>query len=262
MANKQPVLLVDERRRAILKILKKEGRLHVEDLVSRFNVSAVTLRSDLGQLASQGHLVRSYGGAILAQDASEDFPISVKQSIHHAEKVRIAQTAAELIEAKQTIILDSGTTSAELARAVKRRNMGALTVITHALNIAQEFLNSPQISVIVIGGLMRHVSASFVGPQAERMLREFGAHHFFLGIDGLTSELELATPDILEAQLNALMMKVAEQTTVIADSSKLGRRSLSPIGKVNQVRRFITDSKANPQMVEQIRAEGVEVLLA
>lgn len=261
MPQKKPVLLADERRRAILHILKKEGRLHVDDLVERFKVSAVTLRSDLGQLANQGHLVRSYGGAILAQDPGEDFPISIKQSIHHSEKVRIAQAAAQLVEPKQTVILDSGTTSAEVAKALKRRNIGALTIITHALNIAQEFLSSPQVSVIVIGGLMRHVSGSSVGPQAERMVRELGAHHFFLSIDGLTPDLELATPDLLEAQLNKLMIHIADQTTVIADGSKFGRRSLSPIGLVSQVKRVITDHKANGELLARIREHGVEVVV-
>ena len=260
MQRKRPLLLTGERRRDILKILKKDGRLSVEDLVSRFNVSAVTLRSDLGHLAEEGHLIRSYGGAILAQEAGDDFPISLKQSLHHEEKVRIAHAAAQLVEAKQTIIIDSGTTSAELAKALKRRGFSALTVITHAMNIAQEFVSSPQICVVVIGGIMRHVSASFVGPQAERMLSDLGAHHFFLGIDGLTPELELATPDLLEAQINTLMMQIAEETTVIADASKFGRRSLSPIAKVRQVRRVITDKRADSKMVARIQAEGVEVL--
>jgi DeoR family transcriptional regulator of aga operon len=259
MPRNSSALLADERRREILKILKRDGRLSVEDLVERFGVSAVTLRSDLGQLAEEGHLVRSYGGAILAQDPAEDFPIRIKQSLHHAEKVRIAQAAARLVQPNQTVILDSGTTSAEVAKAIKRRNLGALTVITHALNIAQEFLNAPLISVIVIGGVMRHVSASAVGPQAERMVRELGAHHFFLGVDGLTPELELATPDVLEAQLNTVMMQVAEETTLIADGSKFGRRSLSQIGKVDRVKRVITDASADLEIVHRIRERGVEV---
>jgi DeoR family transcriptional regulator, aga operon transcriptional repressor len=259
MPRKRPALLTDERRRAILKILKDEGRLSVEDLVGRFNVSAVTLRSDLGHLAGQGHLVRSYGGAILANEVSDDFPISVKQSIHHEEKVRIAKAAALLVESRQTIIIDSGSTSAELAKAIKRRGLNALTVITHALNIAQEFVTTPQISVVVIGGLMRHASSSLVGPQAERTLRELGAQHFFLGIDGLTPDLELTTPDLLEAQLNTLMMQIAENTTIIADSSKFGRRSLSAIGKIDQVKRIITDNQADPAILEKIQAKGVEV---
>jgi DeoR family transcriptional regulator of aga operon len=136
-----------------------------------------------------------------------------------------------------------------------------LTVITHALNIAQEFLNAPLVSVVVIGGVIRHVSASAVGPQAERMIRELGAHHFFLGVDGLTPELELATPDVLEAQLNTIMMQVAEETTVVADGSKFGRRSLTPIGKVDRVKRVITDASADPGIVNRIRERGVEVIV-
>lgn len=232
----------------------------MEDLARRFRVSSVTLRADLMQLAEQGVLVRSYGGAILPQDSNEDFPLSIKQSIHHAEKLRIGRAAAELLRPNQTLILDSGTTSAEVARAIRRSNTRPLTVITHALNIAQVFSSTPSISVIMIGGLMRHVSGSFVGPQAERSIRELHADHFFLGVDGLDLKAGLSTPDLLEAQLNAVMMQIAEEVTVVADASKLGKRSLSVISAVHNVQRVITDASADPEMVERIRQSGVVVL--
>ncbi|HEX4167464.1 MAG TPA: DeoR/GlpR family DNA-binding transcription regulator [Bryobacteraceae bacterium] len=252
-------LLADERRREILLLLRKDGRVSVEDLVRRFQVSAVTLRADLGQLASQGVLERSYGGALLPQEGAEDFPLSVKSSIHHAEKVRIGRAAARLIKADQTIILDSGTTSLEVARALKRSATKPLTIITHALNVAQELTSVPSVSVIMIGGLMRHVSGSFVGPQAERAIRELHAHHLFLGVDGLDPETGLSTPDLLEAQLNALMLQVADETTVIADSSKLGRRSLSIIAPVRTVQRLITDRQAPENILSSISRLGVLV---
>jgi DeoR family transcriptional regulator of aga operon len=112
----------------------------------------------------------------------------------------------------------------------------------------------------MIGGLMRHVSGSFVGPQAERSIRELHADHFFLGVDGLDLESGLSTPDLLEAQLNALMMQRSQETTVIADASKFGRRSLSVIGPINSVRRIITDNRIQPELLERIRQTGVEVL--
>jgi DeoR family transcriptional regulator, aga operon transcriptional repressor len=234
----------------------------VGDLARRFKVSAVTLRSDLGQLAEQGILVRSYGGGMMPREPDQDFPLNVKRTINHAEKVRIGKAATKLLKSHQTVILDSGTTSAEVARAIKQAKIAALTVVTHAVNIAQEFLDAPNTSVIMIGGLMRHVSGSFVGPQAERMIRELHAHQFFLGIDGLSTELELSTPDLLEAQLNAIMMQVAQEVTVIADASKLGKRSLSAIGDISKVHRLITDSRADPDMLDRIRKKGVEVIVA
>lgn len=261
MPTKAPLLLADERRREIVKLLRKEGSVSVEDLVRRFKVSAVTLRADLGQLAERGLLVRSYGGAMVPLSPSDDIPLNVKRSIHHAEKVRIARAAARLVQPRQTVILDSGTTSSEVAKAIKAASITPLTVITHALNIAQEFTDSTSVSVIMIGGLMRHVSASFVGPQAERSIRELHADHFFVGVDGLDIEAGLSTPDLLEAQLNAMMMQRSHEVSVIADASKFGRRSLSVIGPINGVRRIITDDRIQPEVLERVRQTGVEVLV-
>lgn len=261
MRVKQSPLLADERRREIVKILRREGRLSVEDLVRRLKVSAVTIRADLGQLADQGILVRSYGGGMAPQEPGEEFPLSIKRTINHAEKVRIGRAAAQLIKAHQTVILDSGTTSAEVARAIKNTKLDALTVITHALNIAQEFADAPHISVIMIGGVMRHVSGSFVGPQAETMIRELHADHFFLAVDGLDPELGPSTPDLLEAQINQHMMKVSQEVTVIADASKIGRRSLSLISDVARLQRIITDDRINFEMLAKLRKWGVEVVV-
>lgn len=261
MPAKRQRLLSEERRREIVKLLKNEGSVTVDELVRRFKVSAVTLRSDLGELAGQGILVRSYGGAMLPQDLHQEFPLRVKKTIHHAEKVRIGRAAAKLVQPNQRIILDSGTTSAEVARAIKDANPAGITVITHALNIAQEFLDSPSVSVIMLGGLMRHVSGSFVGPQAERLLSELHADCFFLGVDGLDPQFGLSTPDLLEAQLNTLMMRVSQEVVVIADSSKFGRRSLSTIGDVNQVSKIITDDSADAGMITALQEKGVEVIV-
>ena len=260
MPGKRSHMMAGERRREIVKILKNDGRVSVDNLVRQFGVSAVTLRADLGILAKQGILVRSYGGAMLPQEPHQEFPLKVKETIHHAEKMRIARAAAQLISSHQTVILDSGTTTAEIARAIKRSGLDALTVITHALNIAAELAGASNISVIMTGGLMRHVSGSFVGPQAERFLSELHADHCFLGVDGLDPEIGLSTPDLLEAQLNTLMLKVSSQVTVVADSSKLGRRSLSVIAPMSSVRRLITDDRADPAVLDAIRCKGVEVI--
>jgi DeoR/GlpR family transcriptional regulator of sugar metabolism len=260
MPLKRQRLLSQERRREIVKLLKSDGSVTVDDLVRRFKVSAVTLRADLGDLAEQGILVRSYGGAILPQENHREFPLPIKKSIHHAEKVRIGRAAAKLVRPHQRIILDSGTTSAEVARAIKLANPAGVTVITHALNIAEEFLDFPSISVIMLGGLMRHVSGSFVGPQTERLVSELHADCFFLGVDGLDPQFGLSTPDLLEAQLNTFMMRVSQEVIVVADSSKFGRRSLSNIGDVSQVSKIITDKGATPSMIAALQAKGVEVI--
>ena len=116
-------------------------------------------------------------------------------------------------------------------------------------------------TLVVIGGILRPASSSMVGPQAERMLQDLHADHLFLGVDGLHPDVGYCTPDILEAQLNALMIRISNEVTVVADASKFGRRSLSLIGTLERARRIITDKSVNPEIADTVRAKGVEVVV-
>jgi DeoR family transcriptional regulator of aga operon len=258
---KQNGLLAEERRQKIREILERDGRVTVKDLIARFKVSAVTARTDLDTLAERGDATRSHGGAVRPLDPVIDYPLRFKETINHAEKVRMGNAAAALIQPHQTIILDSGTTTAEIARRIKVVRIRPLTVITNALNIAWELAETEGISVIVIGGILRSASSSFVGPQAERMLEDLHADHLFLAVDGLHPEDGFSTPDILEAQLNTVMIRVSNQVTVVADASKFGRRSLSLIGRTECARRIITDNRISNEMAAAIRAKGLELVV-
>jgi DeoR family transcriptional regulator, aga operon transcriptional repressor len=253
-------LLVEERRRDILAALDAEDRVTVEGLAERYGISTVTVRGDLDALASAGALVRSHGGAVKRTDPRVDYPIEFKQMLHQGEKARIAEAATRLIRPNQIVILDSGTTTAGIAHCLKASKVRPVTVITNALNIAMELTNTNDISVVMLGGMVRPMSYSLVGPQAEHTLRNLRADHLFLGVDGIDPEIGITTPDILEAQLNSLMIEVSRETTAVADSSKLGKRSLSVIGKAAAIHRLITDSSANPKHLEALRAMGVEVI--
>ena len=261
MRSKQTRLLSEERRREILEVLEEQGQVTVDSLAASFHVSAVTVRADLEKLGAKGLLLRSHGGAILPLSPKQEYPLQLKKTLHHAEKVRIGRAAAQLIQPRQTVIIDGGTTTAEAARALRRTNPEALTVITHALNIALELADSPNISLIVIGGIFRQISRSFVGPPAERMMSDLHADHFFLAVDGLDPETGPSTPDVLEAQLNAQMIRAAREVSVIADATKFGRRSLSLIGDIRSIHRVITDSRVNEEMVCQLRKMGIEVVV-
>jgi DeoR family transcriptional regulator, aga operon transcriptional repressor len=254
-------LLVEERRRRILELLDKEERATVEELADRFEVSTVTVRGDLDALAGAGAIVRSHGGALKRLVDEQDAPIAVKETLHHGEKVRIGHAAARLIRQDETIILDSGTTTAEIARQLKFLKLKSLTVITNALNIATELANLPHIRVIMIGGILRQMSYSTVGPQAEQILRALNADRLFLGVDGLDPEIGLTTPDLLEAQLNRLMIRVSREVTAVADSSKFHRRTLSVIADLSDVHRIITDDRADPELVTGLRARNIEVMV-
>jgi DeoR family transcriptional regulator, aga operon transcriptional repressor len=255
-------LLSEQRRRKILDLIEQRSQVTVRDLVEKFSISAVTARADLDALASQGMAVRSHGGAVRQVEASQDYPLRLKKTLHPSEKARIGRAAADLIQNNETVILDSGTTTAEIARHLKARRLQSVTVITHALNVAYELVDASEISVIMIGGLLRPVSCSFVGPQAEAMLKEFHADRLFLAVDGFDLEIGPSTPDVLEAQLNSLMMRISKEVNVVADFSKLGRRSVSRIGPLAGIHRLITDNRAPAEFSEALRKSKIEVITA
>jgi DeoR family transcriptional regulator, aga operon transcriptional repressor len=255
-------LLAEERRREILAVLGKNGRITVEEVVRRFGVSAVTARGDLDTLSQKGVLVRSHGGGIRPLAAAPEHPLRVRKGIRHEEKTRIAQAAAQLIRPAQTVILCTGSTSAELAAQIRGDSPDGLTVITYALNIASALSEAPGLSLVMVGGILRQESSAFVGPHAEQMMESLHADHCFLSTVGLDVEVGLTTLDIMEAQLNRRMIQAASQVTVLADSSKFGHRSLSLISDFRSIQRVITDTGAPAGDVEKLRSRGIEVYLA
>lgn len=260
--NKPDRLLAEERRREILGVLGRNGRVTVHEVVKRFGVSAVTARGDLDALSESGALVRSHGGGIRPLTAAPEHPLIVREGMHHDQKVRIAQAAARLIQPLQTIILSTGSTSAELANELRRAQTGSITVITYALSIAARLVDQPNLSLIMLGGFLRQPSTAFVGPHAEHMMNSLNADHCFLSTVGLNVDVGLTTLDIMEAQLNRQMIESAAQVTVLADSSKFGHRSLSLICDFRSVHRVITDVGAPSEDVERLRSRGVDVILA
>lgn len=259
--SKNSRLLTEERRRAVLELLNRQGRVVISDLSRTFEVSSVTARADINALSKRNLLVRSHGGAIRKADVPVDFPLDVKESLHHEEKVRIGHAAAALLQEGQTVLLDSGTTTLEVARAIRKRKLSRLTVVTNSLSAASELSGAAEINLIMIGGVLRHISRSFAGPQAQKMISEMRVDHLFLGVDGLEVETGPMTPDILEAELNAAMIRSAREVSIVADSSKIGRSSLSLIAPISSVHRIITDPGISPHHREKLKAKGIEVLI-
>jgi DeoR family transcriptional regulator of aga operon len=253
-------LLIEERRRRICELLLEEGRVTVEALATRFGTSQVTIRADLSALESAGALIRTHGGALPPEEATDE-PLGVKQLQHHAEKVRIAQAAVALIRDGETIILDSGTTTAEIARAIRKADLKFVNVITNALNVAALLMDVASVRLIMPGGILRQESNSLSGPMAEAALANLQADRLYLGADGLDPEIGVMTPHLQEAELNAKMMRISRQVVVVADSSKLIRRNISLIAKVEQIHLLITDRAAPLQAIEALRRRGVEVQL-
>lgn len=255
--NSQPPMLIEERRQHILSLIQKHGRVLVDELSAELKLSKITIRKDLDYLQSKDLLVRTHGGALPAQTgALSDPTIQEKEELHRDEKTKIAKAAAAMVSEGQCVILDSGTTTTEIARALL--SLHSLTVITNALNIAT-ILSRSNCEIILIGGTLRKNSLSVVGPLAEDDLKEMHADIVFLGVDGFDTQVGLTTPNLLEARVNRAMVRAAEKVIAVCDSSKFNRRSLSLIVGASEIDHVITDGKLPRDEIKAIRDAGIEI---
>jgi DeoR family transcriptional regulator of aga operon len=252
-------MLNEERRRAIVEKLNREGRVLVTELSRIFDTSQVTIRKDLEILHSQGLIHRTHGGGLPSREgALEDPTLREKEKLHRREKLHIAAAAAAIVKEGQVVILDSGTTTTAIARAL--RSFQNLTIITNAVNIAAELSGTP-VEVILTGGTLRKNSFSLVGPIAEETLRRLNADLLFLGVDGFDVQYGLTTPNLLEAKVNRVMLEVARRNIAVCDSSKFGRRSLSLIGPPTSVHEVISDRGLPNSDAKALKKANIEVHL-
>jgi DeoR family transcriptional regulator, aga operon transcriptional repressor len=252
-------MLNEERQRAILDLLRREGRVLVVDLARQFHTSQVTIRKDLELLHVKGLIHRTHGGALTARESAlEDPTLREKEKLHRREKLQIAAAAAGMVAEGQVVILDSGTTTSAIARAL--RNFQNLTIITNAVNIAAE-LSGSALEVILTGGNLRKNSFSLVGPIAEETLHKLNADILFLGVDGFDVHYGLSTPNLLEAKVNRAMIDVSRVAVAVCDSSKFGRRSLSLIAPPSSLQHVITDAGIPKADLSTLKKSGVEVTL-
>ena len=250
-------MLYEERRRAILEILKREGRVLVQDLTKRFGTSQVTIRKDLEDLHAHGLIHRTHGGALPAREgALEDPALREKQNVHRKEKLLIAKEAVRMVQEGQVVILDSGTTTTEIAKAL--RDFRNLTIVTNAVNIASE-LAGTTVEVILTGGTLRKNSFSLVGPIAEETLHRLNADLLFLGVDGFDVHYGLSTPNLPEAKVNRVMVDISRRAVAVCDSSKFGRRSLSLIVSPSALHAVITDRGIPKSDMQALKKAGIEV---
>ena len=252
-------LIVMERHQEILDLLKKEKHVKVATLCERLDVSAVTIRKDLKLLEDKGLLFRTHGGASLENPYMNERDVSEKASISAEEKSLIAEAAAQRIQENDSIIIASGTTVQQLAKAIKP--IGKLNVITSSLLVAIELMKHRDLDIIQLGGNIRHRSGSVTGHYAEHILQHISSHQFFMGVDGIDLDFGCTTTNIEEAILNKKMMEAAQKTIILADSSKFGKRSLAKICELDEISEIITDKDLSAADAERIREMGIKLTL-
>ena len=252
---------------ALLELLTETGRITVEEAATRLSVSQATIRRDFDQLAQQQMITRTRGGAVV-NGVSYDLPLRYKSAKHAPEKQRIGAAAASLVEPAMVVGLTGGTTTTEVARALAARPDLAgtgrdgpqLTVVTNALNIANELVVRSHMKIVVTGGVIRPQSYELVGPLATAILNELTLDMAFLGVDAIDATFGAASHHEGEAAINALLASRARRTVVIADSSKLGKHAFARVCPIEKVDVLITDSAAQDADTAPFTELGIEVL--
>jgi DeoR family transcriptional regulator of aga operon len=254
-------MLTEERRGAIVSLVREKGKVQVKELSRRFSTSEVTIRTDLKELHLRGLVFKSYGGAVLPDlvTGNTEPTLSEKFAKRTDEKSRIGAAAAELVKDGETIILDSGTTTHEIAKRIKDRK--DLTVITNGLNIVSELAGNRNIQIILLGGVVRHNAFSIVGHFAEEMLSQLTADKLFLAADGITLEHGISTPKFEESKINLAMVGIAREKYLVADSSKFGQNSLSRIVSLWEMNGVITDKKLSEDYRAEMISHGLKLIL-
>jgi DeoR family transcriptional regulator of aga operon len=233
--------------------------VQVNELVEQMGVSAVTIRSDLSALESQGLATRSHGGARLPHAAAGTDHAAEGRHQPRTEE-RIGACAARMVQPGDNIIIDSGTTTISLARHL--RDAQNVTVMTNGLNIAWELADAPGVDLILTGGLLRKQSLSIQGSQAEACLQAYSFDKLFLGVDGFDLQFGVTTHHEAEASLNHKMVERAKKIIVLTDASKFGRVSLHRIVQLDRVDAVITDAGISDEYREGLLEAGIEVLIA
>lgn len=251
-------MAAESRRNRLLELVRVRGFAALPDLATELNVSESTIRRDLEQLEGDGAAKRTHGGVFYTGPKPKLQHFDKIQSRNFIEKQEIAKFAATLIEEGDTILLDGGSTTYELARLIVGRS---LQVITNSLPVANLFMGSETADLIMIGGYVHSKSGVALGPYASEMLRDLNCRQAFLSVAGIHQE-GLFNSNLLLVETERTMMNSADQVYILADSSKLGRKSLSKLCDLSEAQNIIVDADIDQQWRTEISESGINLHVA
>jgi DeoR/GlpR family transcriptional regulator of sugar metabolism len=249
-------LLPAQRRQLILRAVRGGRGAEVIDLAQRFEVSEMTVRRDLAQLAQEGKLIRVHGGAVSVRDEPPFAEIAVERL---AEKERIGHAAAALVRDGQTIMIDIGTTTLQLARQLRDRE---LTVITSSLAVLEELQPYEGIELISLGGIVRRNYRSLVGVLAEDMLRQLTADLSFLGASGIRPDLSIMDTTMVEVPIKRGMIAAADRVVLLVDAAKFYMGGIVRVCGADELQALVTDAPEDEPALRELVRAGVEVVHA
>jgi DeoR family transcriptional regulator, fructose operon transcriptional repressor len=247
----------EERRRQILNVLQETGTLNVSQLADQFSVSVVTIRKDLDDLESEDLLQRTFGGAVFSHRSRFNRSFLERAREHRREKCAIAAAAYSYIKDGDTIMLDAGTTTLALAEYLKTHIKSAF-IITCSVPAALE-LSSAGYDILLLGGTVRNKSLALLGRDTLTIIERYRADKAFLGSTGFTADMGHATPNPDDAQIKEALMRAANESYVLVDSSKYGHRCLTSFARLRDVDLTITDSNLSRSKAKVLEAAGAAI---
>jgi len=248
----------DERRQQLSGFLARRGFADLALLVNGLRVSESTIRRDLSQLEDEGVVRRTHGGAVFVSDRFSALNYAARESAEVEQKQAIGKAAAELVEDGETILIDGGTTTFQVARQLITRS---LQVVTNSLPIANLLGSAPSIELIFVGGYIYPRTGVALGPITRQTLAGLHFSKVFMGAAGITEE-GLYNANVLLVEAQQQMMSSGDEVVVVADHTKFGRRSLARLCGLDQINRIVGDADLDARWQEVVRGSGTDIILA
>lgn len=250
----------DIRLKNIKNLLQENQRVDISELALRLHVSEITIRRDLEKLEENGQIQRTIGGAVPSERMAFEFDFAIRRQSYHREKQAIAKRALQLIQPGHRLILDTGTTTLELAYLL--REMQEITIITPSLAVASVLQFSSGIQTVLLGGIFRQGSADLTGAITEATLDMFAVDLAFQGADAIGEDGCMYNSDMRIAKVDQKIRQRTQQTYILSDSSKVGKTALVASGYLQQVDGLITDDKLESQYLRSFKKIGANVIIA
>lgn len=251
-------MLVAERQRKLVALVNERLSIRVTELSKIFNVTEETIRRDLEKLEKENLLKRSHGGAVSIQDEQSEVSYLEREVTNAEDKKLIAMEAIKQIEPGDLIVLDASTTAWYMAKELPDMH---LTIVTNSIKVALELSKKEHVKVISTGGLLLPKSLSYVGPLAERSLSSYHVNKVFLSCKGVDIEKGLTDTNEFQALLKKQMMDIADQTILLADSSKFGIRTFAQIADLKDIDIIVTNKTIDHKIANSIQEKGIELTI-
>lgn len=249
----------EERHQLILDMLSKKLSIKVTELSNLLNVSESTIRRDLQEMEEAGLLSRTHGGAVSFSVTNFEASYKEKEASNQEEKILIGKAAAGMIKDGDTIVIDSGTTTLEIAKNITAKN---ISVITNSIDIASILCQKENIELILTGGSLRINTRAMVGHITEEVLKNFRVDKAFIGANGISPKAGISTPNYTEAQTKKAMIDIANNVIVVVDSTKFNKVSLSVIAPVRDITTIITSSNVDKEILKEYEGMDIELIIA